>query len=209
MATELESLLVISLIKLILLWILLQNLPWPQWQVPELRQRVQWPKSSSTAWRKTCPMLPGAGTPRSLAEQPPHLGKKMALWRKFSKTFRYSASSFSACFSASVFGQAQQGPFSPPGPSGFVGSAASSASMTPSAYLRMGTFSVGRGGSARKQSRNLQRPLTRGGGTFCYCSASPSRESHPGEPVFRQGPVGGGAGRRPLFIARKEGGAPA
>ena len=65
----------------------------------------------------------------------------MELWRKFSKTFRYSASSFSACFSASVLGQAQQGPFSPPQPSGLVGSVASSVSMVPSAYLRIGTLS--------------------------------------------------------------------
>lgn len=65
----------------------------------------------------------------------------MELWRKFSNTFRYSASSFSACFSASVLGQAQQGPFSPPQPSGLVGSVASSVSMVPSAYLRIGTLS--------------------------------------------------------------------
>lgn len=65
----------------------------------------------------------------------------MELWRKFSKTFRYSASSFSACFSASVLGQAQQGPFSPPQPSGLVGSVASSVSMVPSAYLLIGTLS--------------------------------------------------------------------
>lgn len=70
-----------------------------------------------------------------------YLGTKMELWRKFSKTFRYSASSFSACFSASVLGQAQQGPFSPPQPSGLVGSVASSVSMVPSAYLRIGTLS--------------------------------------------------------------------
>lgn len=66
----------------------------------------------------------------------------MALCRKFSKTLRYSASSFSACFSASVLGQAQHGPFSPPHTSVLGFSVTSSTSMVPSAYFLMGILSA-------------------------------------------------------------------
>ena len=71
-----------------------------------------------------------------------YLGTKMALCRKFSKTLRYSASSFSACFSASVLGQAQHGPFSPPHTSVLGFSVTSSTSMVPSAYFLMGILSA-------------------------------------------------------------------
>uniref|UniRef100_A0A8C5M3X2 Uncharacterized protein n=1 Tax=Leptobrachium leishanense TaxID=445787 RepID=A0A8C5M3X2_9ANUR len=69
-----------------------------------------------------------------------YLGRKIELCKKFSKTFLYSASSFSAFFSASVLGQAQHRGLSLSPTDGLVGSAVSSVSMVPSEYLRMGTL---------------------------------------------------------------------
>ena len=85
---------------------------------------------------------PGERQPGDVFKGRRYLGTKMELCRKFSKTLRYSASSFSACFSASVLGQAQQGPFSPPHTSVLGFSVTSSTSMVPSAYFLMGILSA-------------------------------------------------------------------
>lgn len=98
--------------------------------------RLEAADRQTTRWRgraRTCLRTPLKDT---------YLGTKMALCRKFSKTLRYSASSFSACFSASVLGQAQHGPFSPPHTSVLGFSVASSTSMVPSAYFLMGILSA-------------------------------------------------------------------
>lgn len=70
-----------------------------------------------------------------------YLGKKMALWRKFSKTFKKTRSSFSRSFSSDVFWQAQHGPFSAPARSDLVGLVLSSISVSSVAGIRIGIFS--------------------------------------------------------------------
>lgn len=70
-----------------------------------------------------------------------YLGRKMALWRKFSKTFKKTRSPFSRSFSSGVFWQAQHGPFSAPARSDLVGFVLSSMSVSPVAGIRIGIFS--------------------------------------------------------------------
>lgn len=67
-----------------------------------------------------------------------YLGRKMALWRKFSKIFKKTRSSFSRSFSSGVFWQAQHGPFSAPARSDLVGLVFSSMSVIPVAGKRIG-----------------------------------------------------------------------
>lgn len=70
-----------------------------------------------------------------------YLGRKMALWRKFSKILKKTRSSFSRSFSSGVFWQAQHRPFSAPAMSDLVGLVFSSMSMSPVAGMRIGIFS--------------------------------------------------------------------
>lgn len=106
---------------------------------------------------------PSGTSPETLSnDRGTYLGTKMELCRKFSKTLRYSASSFSACFSASVLGHAQHGPFSPPHTSVLGFSVTSSMSKVPPAYFLMGILSA-RGREAQRQCPRYPRARTRTG----------------------------------------------
>lgn len=69
-----------------------------------------------------------------------YLGRKMALWRKFSKILKKTRSSLSRSFSSAVFWQAQHG-LSGPARSDLVGLVFSSMSVSPVAGIRVGVFS--------------------------------------------------------------------
>ena len=119
----------------------------PGASLPGCQTCARWAVVGGAAPRRTWGLgakmaVPGHQDGGTRARKWRYLGTKMALCRKFSKTLRYSASSFSACFSASVLGQAQHGPFSPPHTSVLGFSVTSSTSMVPSAYFLMGILSA-------------------------------------------------------------------
>lgn len=70
-----------------------------------------------------------------------YLGRKMALWRKFSNFFKKRRSAISWFFSSGVFWQAQHWAFSDPDRSDLVGLVLSSMSVSPVAEIRVGIFS--------------------------------------------------------------------
>lgn len=97
-----------------------------------------------------------------------YLARKMELWRKFSKTFKKTRSSFSRSFSSGVFWQAQHRTFSGPARSDFVGFVFSSMSVSSDAGIRIGIFK-----SVEENMRDLTLPITMASLLFWQAKALP------------------------------------
>lgn len=90
-----------------------------------------------------------------------YLGKKMALWRKFSNFLKPKRSSFSRSFTSGALGQLQHWSLPSPARSDLVGLVLSSGSISPVADIRIGIFS-----SDSRENSRVQECAS------CFCTSA-------------------------------------